>query len=381
MKSKKMILVLAFFVGSITTWAQCGDYAWPTDRTKAEKYVETFEAAIKAQDYKHATAGIKWMLANAPMWHPKLYVEAIEAYDNLAEQELDPSTKQVFIDSLLLIYDIRINNKCGEEADMLNRKAISAYKYNAKNKNKAAEVLALLDRVFEISTLDDLIDNNLAYYASVIKTNYVLKKITDEQAMQRYNKLADAIAAKTKKAEADGKSDLAARYKKITNTVPDFDVAKNLSLTYIKDKNFDKTTPLLTQLQDKATTPTQKAWIDILNGDMELQKGNKPAARDFYKKALVTDPTSKDANEHLGDLYLSSVGECTKTPGSAEEKLVYIAAFQVYKNSGNREKMQKALDNYPTAAELQKAGWKTGDVKKLACWIDESVTVKARAKE
>ena len=374
-----MFLVLAFLVGAITTWAQCGDYVWPTDKAKAEKYVETFEAAIKAQDYKHATAGIKWMLTNAPQWHSKLYVEAIETYDKLADQELDPSSKQVYADSLLTVYDIRLNNKCGEEAELLNRKAISAYKYNAKNKNKAADVLSLLDRVFEISSTDDLIDNNLAYYAGAIKINYQLKKINEEQAVQRYNKLADVIAAKSKKAQTDGKSDLVERYKKISNGVPDFDITKNLALTYAKNKNFDKITPVLTQLQDKATTPAQKAWVDIVNGDVEAQKGNKPAARDFYKKALVTDPTSKDANEHLGDLYVSSAGECTKTPGSAEEKLVYIAAFQVYKNSGNREKMQKALDSYPTAADLQKAGWKTGEPKKIACWIDETVTVKARA--
>jgi tetratricopeptide (TPR) repeat protein len=379
MKRKKMFLVLALVAGTITTWAQCGDYAWPADKAKAEKYVETFEAAIKAQDYKHASAGIQWMLANAPKWHSKLYVEAIETYDKLADQELDPSSKQKYVDSLLLVYDIRLSNKCGEEAELLNRKAISAYKYNAKNKSKAGEVLALLDRVFEISSTDDLIDNNLAYYAGSIKSNYMMKKITDEQALQRYNKLAEVIAAKSKKAEADGKSDLVERYKKISNGVPDFDVTKNAALTYAKNKNFDKIAPLMTQLQDKATTPVQKAWVDIVNGDVEFQKGNKPGARDFYKKALATDPTSKEANEHLGDLYVSSTGECTKTPGSAEEKLVYIAAFQIYKNSGNREKMQKALDNYPTAADLQKAGWKTGEAKKIECWIDETVTVKARS--
>jgi len=368
------LMLLAINIGAV---AQCGDYAWPADKAKAEKYVETYEAAIKEQNYKGATAGIQWMLANAPKWHPKLYVESIDAYDKLAAQELDPSTKQVYIDSLLLIYDIRLSNKCGEDVDILNRKAISAYKYNGKEKSKAADVLALFDRVYEISS-NDVIDNNLAYYASVIKYNYALKNINEEQAMQRYNKLTDVIAAKSQKAEADGKSDLVERYKKISSIAPDFEVAKNLASSYINAKNLDKATPLLTVLQDKASTPVQKAWVDILNGDVEFQKGNKAAARDFYKKALVTDPTSKDANEHLGDLYVSSVGECTTTPGSAEEKLVYIAAFQVYKAANNLKKCQATMDNYPTAADIQKAGWKTGESKTIACWINESVVVKAK---
>lgn len=439
MQSKKMFLVLALVVGTITTWAQCTDYKWPQDVAKAEKQVESFRSAMKEQNYKGATGGINWMLKNVPQWHSDLYVAAIETYDKLASQELDPSAKQTYVDSLLLVYDLRVKS-CGDEMNVLNRKAISAYKYNGQNKDKVADVLAIFDKTYEVSG-NNVLDNNLDSYMGIIKNNVeLLKSLNEDQVMQRYNKLMEVIDAKVKKAQEQNKSNDLEKYKKViaavdaklakvvklncafakknfepkfkaspndamvarkiyqimlndkcTNepvwlqaaellhsTSPDFGVTKELCSNYIQSKNFDKASPLVGELQSKASSPAEKAWVEILKGDIEFQKGNKTGARDLYKQALVVDPTSKDGYEHMGDLYSSATADCSKTQGSAESKLVYIAAFQMYLKSGNREKMESALSQYPTAADLQKAGWKTGEAKKLACWIEETVTVKAR---
>ncbi len=442
MKRKNVFLLMFLVSVSIGVQAQCTDYKWPQDQAKAEKYVDAFKAAIKDQNYKGATAGLQWMMANAPQWHSDLYVAAIETYDKLASQELDPGTKQVYVDSLLLIYDLRIKN-CGDEMNVINRKAISAYKYNGQNKEKIAGVLQIFDKSYEISG-NNVLDNNLVAYMDIVKTNAeMLKSLNEDQIVQRYNKITEVMDSKVKRAEQQNKSGDIEKYKKVTlaidaklakvvklncafakkvfvpqlNANPadlalnkkiyqlmladkcteepvwietaevlhkansDFGVTKELCLRYIQNKNFEKATPLLTEVQLKATTPSEKSWVDLLKGDMEFQKGNKPGARDFYKQALVTDATSKDAYEKMGDLYSSSTTDCSKTPGSAEEKLVYIAAFQQYKNSGNVEKMKQTLAKYPTAEDLQKANWKPGETKKLACWIDETVTIKPRAKE
>ena len=115
-----------------------------------------------------------------------------------------------------------------------------------------------------------------------------------------------------------------------------------------------------------------------MKGDIEFQKGNKPGARDLYKQASVIDPAGKDCYEHWGDLYMSSVGECAKSPGSTESKLVCIAAYELYKKALVKEKIEQSYSQLPTATDLQKAGWKNGELKKIACWIDESVTLKVR---
>src|SRR5579872_3253911 len=138
MKSNYVILGVLMVVISLSASGQCTDYKWPQDQTKAEKYVDSFKAAIKEGNYKGATSGIHWMLANAPQWHTDLYVAAIDTYDNLADKEQDPATKDIYIDSLFILYDLRIKN-CGDEENVLNRKAYSAKKYYIPNKAKSSE--------------------------------------------------------------------------------------------------------------------------------------------------------------------------------------------------------------------------------------------------
>src|SRR6267154_2506637 len=162
MDMKNVFSVVVFLALTASASAQCTEYKWPTDIAKAEKQVESFRSAMKEQNYKGATAGINWMLSNVPQWHSDLYVAAIETYDKLASQELDPATKQNYIDSLMIVYDLRIKS-CGDEMNVLNRKAISAYKYNGQNKDKAAEVLAIFDKTYEVSG-NNVYDNNLDFY-------------------------------------------------------------------------------------------------------------------------------------------------------------------------------------------------------------------------
>lgn len=439
MKMKKVFLVLVFSISGLAAGAQCSEYKWPADQMKAQKYVDEYKAALAEQNYKGALSGLQWMLVNVPQWHSDLYVAALDTYDKLAEQELDPAIKQKYIDTLMVIYDQRIRS-CGDEVNVINRKAMTAFKFNKANKNKQAETLAIFDKTVEVSG-NNLFDQNLIPYMDVIKSNVDTKSLNEDHVAQRYTKLMDIIDAKAKKSASQNKSGEVEKYKKVTAIIdaklartikincafskkvfeprfqankndlvtakqifhvgleenctdspvwleaaealykhtPDFGTTKALCSKYIELKTFDKAEPLIAVVQTKATTPAEKAWVDILKGDVEFQKGNKAGARDLYKKALVTDATSKEAYEHLGDLYVSSATECTKTPGSAEEKLVYIAAFQFYKHCGNREKMEETLAKYPTHDDLTKAGWKAGDNKKIACWIDEEVVVKAKA--
>jgi tetratricopeptide (TPR) repeat protein len=430
----KLLFFTILFLLSFRAAAQCTDYKWPQDQAKAEKNVDAFKAAIKEQNYKAAIPGIQWMIAHAPQWHTDLYVAAIETYDNLAEKELEPGVKQNYLDSLFIIYDLRIKN-CGDEGYVLNRKAYSARKYYNPNKAKAVESLAIFDKTFAVNG-NNVLDNNLIGYIDAIWIN----DLPEDQVMQRYNKLMKVIDFKMNKAKSEKHNEEIARYNKVITYIDsklpkmvkmdcefvkkyieqsyktdpgnlriaknifdvvtdekcpydpiwfeaaealhaaasNFSVIKELAVAYISNKNFDKGASLLAEVQAKAGTAAEKAWIDLLKGDMEYQKGNKTLARDLYRQALVTDPTVKDAYERIGDLYSSATTDCSKVTSPAEEKLIYIAAFQMYLKSGNREKMVQTLAKYPTAEDLQKANWKSGESKKIPCWINETVTVRVR---
>ncbi|MFM9837442.1 MAG: tetratricopeptide repeat protein [Cyclobacteriaceae bacterium] len=451
MNLKNTALGLLFVaLASINALSQCKELKWPENKAKAEECVAIFGDAVKQQNFRAATSSLHWMLVNAPNWNTKLYVDAATAYDGLAGKETDIAKKKVLVDSLMIIYDMRIKN-CGDEINVLNRKAGSNYKYNINFKEKSEELLTMFDRVYEISG-NNVNDNNLEAYMSVIFANFIKQKplpdaqktLKEEQILTRYDKLTGVIDVKMKKAQAENKVGDVEKYKQIKanvddklskmvvincafvkknyeprfkqnptdivlgkkifqymlndkctddplwfeaaelvhKTTPDFGLAKVLGAKYLQAKNFDKALPLLNEALTLGKTPGEKADINILLGDNENQRGAKVTARDFYRKALAADPSNKEGYEKIGDLYYFSFQECSKKQSLAEDRLVYIAAYDMYAKSGNQEKMRSARGQFPSVTELFELNWKEGETRKIdKCWVGETVTLRTRGKE
>ena len=441
---KSSVLGLAFvFLASVSALAQCKDVKWPENRAKAEESVAIYSDALKQGNYRGATAGLQWMLKNAPQWQTKLYIDGTEIYNKLASAEKDPVKKQVLVDSLMMLYDMRITN-CGDEINVLNRKAIYALAFNGQNKEKTAEVLALYDKVFELSG-NNVQDNNLVPYMQAVQLNVaLLKNLTEDQILQRYDKISEIIDVKIKKAMAENKQDVVDRLKKSKSQIdeilpkcgvkidcdfvrknmapkfkqnpndvvyarkifqfmftggcvedplwleaaevvhkdsPDYGLAKNMGLIYAKNGKMDRAEALINEATTLATTPEQKAESLILQGDFTSQKGNKSAAREFYRKAIAADPAGKDGYEKIGDLYMGSFKDCSKQVSLAEDRLVYIAAYEMYAKSGNQQKMAQARGQFPSVTELFELNWKEGEAKSISCWVGETVVLRTRGKE
>lgn len=443
MKMVKGMLVIAIAFSTVATaWSQCKEIKWPEDKVKAEEAVAIWGDAIKQQHYRAATAPLQWMMNKAPQWNTKLYVDATEVYDKLATKETDASKKQALIDSLMIIYDLRIKN-CGDEVNVLNRKAFSNLKFNIQNKGKAAEVLTLFDKVYEISGTK-VIDSNLDGYMTAIYGNWAqLKNLTDDQILSRYDKLMSVVDAKIKIAHDANKTAEVEKLKgikagideKLTKMVPvtcdfvkksmeprfkqnpsdielakkmfffmtkdgciedplwlqvaerihadspDYGLAVNMAKVYAKKGITDKAEVLAQEAATLAGTQAQKVEALILHGDLLASRGNKSGARESYRKAIVADPSSKEGFEKIGDLYMGSFSECSKKVSLAEDRLVYIAAYEMYARSGNQQKMSQAKSQFPSVTELFELNWKEGETKKIECWVGETVTLKTRGKE
>jgi len=428
---------------SITGFSQCKEFKWPEDKAKAEEQVAVYGDAYKQGNYRGAVPAWQWMVKNAPQWNTKLYIEGAEIYNKLASAEKDPVKKQVLVDSLMLIYDMRVTN-CGDEVNVLNRKAIYALAYNGQNKAKTAEVLALFDKVFEISG-NNVQDNNLVAYMQAVQLNVaLLKNLSEEQILQRYDKISEVIDAKIKKAQSEGKQDVVDKLKKSKETIddilpkcgvkidcefvkknlepkykqnptdlvlskkifqfmtmggciedplwlkvaedihkvsPDYGLAKNMGKIYAKNGNLDKAESLFNEAVTLASSNQEKADSYILQGDILAQKGSKSAAREAYRKAIAADPNSKAGYEKIGDLYMGSFKDCAKGQSLAEDRLVYIAAFEMYYKAGDQQKMNQARGQFPSVTELFELNWKEGESKSISCWVGETVILKTRGKE
>jgi tetratricopeptide (TPR) repeat protein len=450
MNLKQTVFGLALTVLTATNaFSQCKEVKWK-DKVEEEKYVAVFGDAVKQQNYRGATSAINWMLSHNPDWNIKLYVDGTTAYDALAGKETDQVKKKVLVDSLMLIWDMRLKFCPTDEVNILNRKAVANVKYNINNKEKSAELLTLFDRVYEISG-NNVNDNNLEAYMSVITANVITQKslkpeqrtLTDELILNRYDKLSSVIDAKLAKASSENKAGDVTKYKQIKanvddklgklvkidcafvkknyeprfranptdpvlakkifqymildkctddplwaeaaevvhKTTPDFGIAKALGAKYLQQKKFDKALPLLNEALTLAKTNADKADINMLLGDNENQNGSKNAAREYYRKAMAADPTNKDGYEKIGDLYYFSFAECSKKKSIAEDRLVYIAAYDMYARSGNAKKMGQARGQFPSVTELFELNWKEGETKQITCWVGETVTLRTRGKE
>lgn len=436
------IFVVACVMASYTAaLAQCKEFKWPENRSKADECVAVWGDAIKQGNYRSATSSLQWMLTNAPNWNTKLYIDAADVYDKLADKETDPAKKKILVDSLLMLFDMRIKT-CGDEANVLNRKAYASYKYNIKNKEKLAELLVLYDRVYEISG-NNVSDGNLVAYLTTVKANQLaFKNITDEQIFQRYDKIMTIIDAKTKAALSANKTadvdklksykdavdgllismvkvncdfvrkNLGPKFKqnpddlviakKIFNFMlqdkctddplwleageaihrlspeKDYGLLKTLASRYVINGNLDKAEGLFKESLIVANNPQDKAEAQLYIGGIESKKGNYNAARDLYRQSVTSDPNNKEAWEKIGDLYYNSFDNCSKKQSLAEDRLVYIAAYEMYVKAGNSNLMSRAKAQFPSREEIFLLNWQAGSTQKVGCWINETVILKTR---
>lgn len=435
---RKLFSLLLFLSVATIGYSQCKEYKWPADKAKAEEQLAIYGDAIKQQQYRAAVPGLQWFLKNAPNWNTKLYVDAADVYNKLAAAEKDPAKKQVLVDSLMWIYDERVKI-CGDEVNVLNRKATYAAVFNGQSKDKIADVLALFDKVLDISGTS-VSDNVLDTYFKMVYADFaLLKNLTPDDVIARYDKIQKAIDAKiakyqqeNKKAEVErlkgsksGADDLlpkmvpvdcdfvkknmepkfrqnptdAALAKKIfgfmllgkctddplwleagevVHTVEkDYGLAKNLAVKFLSNKNYAKANEYAKEANALATSPAQKSESLIIMGTISAAQGGNTAARDLFRQAAAADPSSKDPWERIGDLY-ATADECKKLKSQAEDRLVYIAAYDMYAKAGATQKMGNMKNLFPSKEDIFLLSWKAGETKNTGCWVGENVTLRTR---
>lgn len=437
MVKKVSILALMLLVAQ-AGWSQCKEFKWPEDKAKAEEQMAIYDDARKQKNYRAAVPGIQWFLKNAPDWNTRLYIDATEVYNGLAAAEKDPVKKQVLVDSLMWLYDQRIA-MCNDEVNVLNRKAIYAAVYNGQNKDKTAEVLSILDRVFEISG-NNVSENNLDTYMKIVYANFaLLKNLSEDDIFKRYDKLEDVIEAKIKaatkpadidklkaiKSSADDqlvkmvnvdcnfvKAKMEPKYRqnpkdlalakrifgfmlvgKCTDdplwletgetihelsTEKDYGLAKNLGVKYLSKGEDQKAATMFKEALALAKTPAEKSETLIYIGTTQAKSGNKTAARESFRSAAAADPSNKEAWEKIGDLYANSMNDCKKLESQAQDRLVFIAAYDMYAKAGATQKMASIREQFPSKEDIFVKDWKVGDTKPTGCWIGETVALRTR---
>jgi tetratricopeptide (TPR) repeat protein len=161
-------------------------------------------------------------------------------------------------------------------------------------------------------------------------------------------------------------------------TEKDFGLAKVLGLRYLSTNEHEKSAQLFAEALQLAPTPTDKAEIMGLQGHLEQLKGDNSKARALYLKAIATDPTKKEFYERIGDLYLNSFDECKKGKSQAEDRFIFLAAYDMYQRAGQTKKMADVKASFPSREELHEMNYKPGQKIAVSCWVNEETIIRSR---
>lgn len=422
------------------------NYKWPTDGVQKSKAEESLVILKdnRTNSPKQAIAAFNWLVTNTPDLNKSLYIYGADIYETLAKNEKDAAKQGKYADSLSAIYDLRIKNtECGDKASTLNRKALAAYPY-LLNSDRVKDLSKMMEETLTLNG-EKIMDGTLVPYMQTVymmKVKY--NALTDDEAMDKYDAITDIIDAKMKAAKAANKpTDKLEKYRddvdKVFNTMdiqvdcarvkaklepkykanpndidlskkifysmlrgkctddplwletaekvyadsPDFGIAKNLAIKYLAQDNEAKSDEWFKKALSIAATPADKAETMLFQARIEAKKGSKSSARDLARQAANADAsTAKDAYELIGDLYMNSGKDCAKEKSYAEDRLVYLAAYEMYAKAGDSKKMAQAKSQFPSTSEIFEVGWKEGDSKRIeGCWLGETVTVRTRGKD
>lgn len=429
----RAILLLMLLVGVFgIAQAQQSSWNWPEDKKTAAAKNALYTDSKSMGNYREAANDLYWLLVNAPDLNPAIYINGADIYNELAEAEKDAAKKEVYQDSALTMYDLRIQY-FGDEADVLDKKAYYAYRYNKDDKDELEGLYNLLTRVVELKGNETAYSNAVALMDVVRRHKALNKAVSDEKALEHYDQVMGILDHHA----AQGNADRIEKYKNVVDDIlvktveidcqfvqnnfgpkveanpDDLELAKKtykllraggcsdgelymttVKTIYDKEPTFGLAEHLAQKHMDKKDYATAEKYYEEAIGmtDDNAKKGEiyfnlaktygnlgrKSESRSMAYKAIEADPgVSSKAYTHIGNLYLNSQ-ECYGQQSLVQDRSIYLAAYKMYQKAGNEAAMATAAKQFPSAEEIFSENKELGQEIKVGCWINETVTLQKR---
>ncbi|MCP4521482.1 MAG: tetratricopeptide repeat protein [Cytophagales bacterium] len=429
---KKLVWVLALMMG-LSAFAQNGYDFGSEDKVETLGKYKYAQSLIKAKKFNEARPNIYWLLTKTPKLHKTLYQNATKMYEGLVKAEKDPAQKAIFQDSVLALYDKRIQ-LYGEEAKVLNYKALKAYPYQYKDKTKYDALYAELKKTIELNK-EGTYDATFVNYFTLVKVQKQKGNLTDDQVLAVYDELTGyldkQIATKPEKKEklekrkskietilsktvvvdcdfiqnkmgpkylANPELKLAKRIYKlsIVNKCISNDLFEKVSyfilekeptskgykqlgnIQYLKQKNYKKAGESYAKALELSTDNAEKGEILYNLASMASKQGKKSTARKHAREAIALGQKTSECYTLIGNLYSSSFNECKVNGNPVTSRAVYLAAYEQYKKAGNSKKMAEAKKQFPSMEDIFNQNKNVGDKINTGCWVNETVTIQKR---
>lgn len=428
-----MFSLFAFMVASSALAQSTTDWNWPENKAAAEERYVLYKDALRQDNYKLAVKPLLWLINEVPDLHNSLYVDGAKVYEGLADNAPDKTRELELQDSALLMYDLRIKY-FNDEANVMNRKAFTAYKYFKDNQSRYQKLFDIFNKTFELN------GNNVASYLLVPYMDVIRRyklthsDFTDEQVIEYYDQVSsiidhmeqsgkkvsridtyrenvDKILTATVDVNCDfiennmwpkleanpgdikqankilslmyaGECTNSDVFLKTVNIIydnePNYGLAYVLGIQYIKREMHDEAEKYLKEAIELTEDNTKKAKVYMQLGDINRIQNNKSTARKYYLNAVDTDPTQKEAYKIIGDLYANSFEQCKSGENVVKDRAIFIAAYEMYRRAGDTSGMARMRAAFPSTEEAFTYDLNKGDAITVGCWINETVSLQTR---
>lgn len=368
-----------------------------------------------------------------PASQKSLYINGSKLYQGLIKKEEDAAKKALLIDTMLTLYDQRIQH-FGQKGYVLGQKGQMMLKYTSKEYEKIdqtlSESMTLTGDKAQSGVLVGMMYNMVNMEKKGLKTKEeVVTKYSETLAIcavnasgksgERYAKAEEKISNVTASylecdvlvplAEKDFEANkdnldwlrrtmallkrkkcyeapvfvkVAEAYFKLE---PSASGADAMGKIFWKNKEYAKAVDFFKKAIEMAETGEEKAEYNFSIAETYLSSGQYSSARTYALKAAGLKSGWGEPYLLIGDCYLQSSKTCDDgelgrygTYWAAVDKYAKAKAVDGSVASQANRKIAKASTYYPETQDIFFHGMGKGDAYTVGCWINENTTIRTK---
>lgn len=440
--SSKVFLVALLTFASITVMSQSefDDPKYGADvetRKECLSNISMYQEFYKQNNYKDAYIPWQKVYTICPKSSQNIYIRGSRILKFKIENTADPVKKNILIDSLMSMYDLRIVH-FNKKGNVLGSKAQDLYTLAPE---RFEEAFKIAEEAVNLTTINSEA-SVLFTYMTLIRVMYENKKIEADRVIELYSSISDYAENQISKNPTDDKvkqakdgidaifaqmgvanceSLVAIFTPKFKANPSDINLSKKIKSLMGSTKDCSKQDLYLSvcvniykaepnadlaydiahlNIDAKQPKEAEKYYNEAINLESDVTKRatyfyelasltftelkNSVQAKSYAVKATEENPNLGKAYKLIGDMYAS---ERNCGNDDFEKKAVFWAAVDKYSKAKQvepelEESMNSLISSYsqyfPTKEDIFFHDLKVGDTFSVGCWINERTTVRER---
>ncbi len=415
-------------IGSNSAFAQ--DEKFGSEPDKCRESISLYREYFKQKNYDDAMPGWRWAFLNCPAGSKNIVINGPTLIQHFIEKNKDnAAVKQAYMDTLMMIYDKRIELYPTDKAYTLGRKGIDQYEFATDDQSVAYQTLResltlgkaeteanvvlrlyqaamkmLADKKLDVEVLfvlydevTSVIDSNLA--KGEADKSFTFYKQSKEVVDQNFERIAqedqyvglmkpkvDAapsdstlllkVSSMMSKRKWTGNPFFLSVSEKLYKINPSAAAAYNLYESYVKADNLNEASKFLDEAVKMEKDPGTKAEYLMKQAQILGSKGSYAAARSKANEAAGLKSGWGEPYIYIGNLYLSqssSCGsdECSKTYGywAADDMFNKAKSVDPSIAAEANSKSAQARKYFPSQKQCFFLGIQEGQVVSVGGWI------------